>query len=75
VAAAVPTLVDVTELMGNEIFLHLTFPEGGDTFLARVDPRTEAKPGKEMLIAFNMAQMHAFDKETGLAIRDNSAPA
>jgi multiple sugar transport system ATP-binding protein len=59
-------MVDVTELMGNEIFLHLV--EGGKPFLARVDPRTRARPGQEVQVVFDMARMHAFDSETKQAI-------
>ena len=37
-AAPVETKVDVTELMGNEIFLYLV--AGENTIVARIDPRT-----------------------------------
>ena len=62
-AAPVRATVDVTELMGNEIFLHLLM-EDGKPFLARVDPRTEARPGHDIQVAFDVAQMHAFDPQT-----------
>jgi multiple sugar transport system ATP-binding protein len=62
-AAPVKCTVDVTELMGNEIFLHLLM-EDRKPFLARVDPRTKARPGHDVQVAFNMAQMHAFDPQT-----------
>ena len=59
--------VDVTELMGNEIFLHLML---GDTnFVARVDPRSKYKVGEEIQIAFDMDNFHIFDAETKQAIR------
>jgi len=64
--APVTAMVDVTELMGNEIFLHLV--EGGKPFLARVDPRTRARPGQEVRVVFDMARMHAFDPDTKQAI-------
>jgi multiple sugar transport system ATP-binding protein len=63
----VQTKVDVTELMGNEIFLYLT--TGEHSFVARVDPRTRAQMGDETEIAFNMNNMHLFDVETEQAIR------
>ena len=60
-------LVEVTELMGNEIFLHL---KTGDTlYVARVDPRTSFTMGDKVELAFNMGNMHIFDKETEQAIR------
>ena len=36
--------VEVTELMGNEVFLYLL--TGGNSYIARVDPRTKAKVGQ-----------------------------
>ena len=60
-ASMVKAHVDVTEMMGNETFLHLV---AGKTFLARVDPRTGARPCQEMDVAFDMDRMHAFDPET-----------
>ena len=44
--------VDVTELMGNEIFLYLV--SGKNTFVARVDPRSELRVGEQAQVAFNM---------------------
>jgi multiple sugar transport system ATP-binding protein len=58
--------VDVTELMGNEIFLYLL--AGENTFVARVDPRTNFKIGEKVVVAFNMDNFHLFDAETEQAI-------
>ena len=58
-AAPVQAQVDVTELMGNEIFLHLLAED--KLFLARVDARTQARPGREVQVVFDMERMHAFD--------------
>jgi multiple sugar transport system ATP-binding protein len=66
-AETVPTKVDVTELMGNEIFLYLV--SGPNNYVARVDPRTTFKMGDELEVAFNMDNFHIFDPETELAIR------
>ncbi len=63
----VDTTVDITELMGNEIFLFLK--SGKHEFVARVDPRTRAKIGEQMELVFNMENMHIFDQETEQAIR------
>jgi multiple sugar transport system ATP-binding protein len=59
--------VDVTELMGNEIFLYLL--TDGKTFIARVDPRTQARIGEDMDIVVNMDNVHIFDPKTEEAIR------
>jgi multiple sugar transport system ATP-binding protein len=66
--AAVEAKVDVTELMGNEIFLYLI--SGQDSFVARVDPRTSAKMGDRQQLVFNMANMHIFETaDDQLAVR------
>ncbi len=65
--ALVDTQVEVTELMGNEVFLYLK--SGDKNFVGRVDPRTQSRVGHKVQIAFNMDNMHAFDKETERAIR------
>ncbi len=59
IAEPVETKVDVTELMGNEIFLYLL--NGDHNFVARVDPRTRVDMGDEMKVVFNMANFHIFD--------------
>lgn len=63
--------VDVTELMGNEIFLYLVV--GDVDFVARVDPRTRFKIGEKVQVAFNMDNFHIFDpsldKENPPAVR------
>jgi multiple sugar transport system ATP-binding protein len=66
-AAQISAMVDVTELMGNEVFVYLT---AGDTsFVARVDPRTSARVGKAIDPVINVDRMHLFDAETELALR------
>ena len=59
--------VDVTELMGNEIFLHMM--SGQDSFVARVDPRSNLRIGEQCQVAFDMNNVHIFDAETEEAIR------
>ena len=59
--------VDVTELMGNEIFMYLL--SGKNSFVARVDPRSSHRIGAEVEIAFNMDNFHIFDAQSELAIR------
>jgi multiple sugar transport system ATP-binding protein len=54
--------VEVTELMGAETFLYLNLE--GQQITARVDPRTTAKTGDVLKIAFDVNKIHLFDKET-----------
>jgi len=57
----VPSTVDVTELMGNEIFLYLVV--GGQPYTARVDPRGYVKPGSTIEMAFNADNIHLFNAD------------
>ena len=66
-AARVETRVDVTEPMGNEVFLYLV--AGEHTFIARVDPRSRARMGDRLEVAFDMSQVQLFDRDTQAAIR------
>ena len=63
--------VDVTELMGNEIFLYLV--TGKTSFVARVDPRTGFQIGDHVQVLFNMDNFHIFDlstdRENPIAVR------
>jgi multiple sugar transport system ATP-binding protein len=60
-AAPVEGRVDVSELMGNEVFLYMV--AGESSFVGRVDPRTQARMGDRMQVMFNMDNMHLFDPE------------
>ncbi len=66
-ASPVHGKVDVTELMGNEIFVFVK--SGPHTFVARVDPRSRFHMDQEVELDFNMNNFHIFDKETEKAIR------
>ncbi len=59
--------VDVTELMGNEIFLYLM--SGKNTFVGRVDPRSQLRVGQQATVAFDMDNIHIFDAVSEQAIR------
>jgi multiple sugar transport system ATP-binding protein len=59
--------VDVTELLGREVVVHLM--SENIQFQGIFDPRTEARVGSSMGVTFNMDRMHVFDKETELVIR------
>ena len=60
--SAVEAHVDVTELMGAEIYLYLVI---GETQLtARVSSRSTVRAGQDITIAFDMSRIHIFDKDT-----------
>ena len=61
--------VEVTELMGAEIYLYLSFDgqedaTNGKNIIARVSARSTARAGDEIKVAFDTSRMHIFDKDT-----------
>ncbi len=65
-AQPIECTVDVTELMGNEIFVYLK--TGDNVFVARVDPRSQYHVDNKIQVVLNMNNMHIFDRETEQAI-------
>jgi len=58
--------VEVVEFLGNEFQLHLS--SAGQTFVARVDTRTQNQPGDSIRVGFDRSKLHVFDKQTEEAI-------
>ena len=59
--------VEVTELMGAEIYLYLVTSGAEDedqNLIARVSPRSEARAGDTIKIAVELPRVHVFDKDT-----------
>ncbi len=54
--------IKVYELLGAEVFLY--FDLGEFPITARVDPRSNARPGDTVRFAFDVEKIHVFDKET-----------
>ena len=54
--------VEVTELMGAEIYLYVSVD--GVPLTARVEPTSQAQPGDMINIALDVNKIHLFDKET-----------
>ena len=54
--------VEVTELMGAEIYLYLVTDE--TNIIARVSPRSKTRAGDIINVAFDMSRVHIFDKDT-----------
>jgi multiple sugar transport system ATP-binding protein len=62
----VETRVDLVEAMGSETYLYLV--KNDLQVVARVDSRSRAQNGDNFQAAFNLDRLHAFEKDTGLAI-------
>ena len=54
--------IDITELMGAEIYLYITVDE--QNIVARVSNNSKARQGDVVKIAFDMSRCHIFDKDT-----------
>ncbi len=62
--SVVEATVKVYELLGAEVFLYLGVDGLDHEITARVNPRTTARPGDRIRIAFDLSKMHVFDKDT-----------
>lgn len=75
--AQIEANVEVVEQMGNEMILYLE--EGGKNFIARTDPRTDARVGGRLNAVMNLDNMHIFDRDTELSLayenKQNAAKA
>jgi len=58
----IETDVEVTELMGAEIYLYLVAEE--QNLIARVSSRSTARAGDVIKVAIDMSRVHLFDKDT-----------
>ena len=58
--------VDVSEMMGAEIYLYLEYK--GNKMTARVAPTSKARNGDTVRVAFDPHKVHLFDIETELTI-------
>ena len=63
--------VDVTELMGAEIYLYLSVGDPEDeptSLIARVSSRSQSRAGDKIQVAVDMSRLHIFDKDTEVCI-------
>jgi multiple sugar transport system ATP-binding protein len=65
--------VDIVEPTGGDTYLHVL--AGSNQFVARVEPRTAAKPGEAIKLAFNLQRLHLFDAESQTSLREPEAGA
>jgi multiple sugar transport system ATP-binding protein len=61
-ATVIRAEAQLREYLGSEIDLHLVV--SGQEFVARVDDRTETRPGQGLNVVFDTAKMHVFDPAT-----------
>ena len=54
--------VEVTELMGAEIYLYLNV--GETNLIARVSNNSKSRAGDKINVAFDMSRLHIFDNDT-----------
>ena len=60
--STIDAYVDVTELMGAEIYLYLTV--GETSLIARVNARSTSRAGDNIKVALDVSRLHIFDKDT-----------
>jgi multiple sugar transport system ATP-binding protein len=69
--AAPPVLTDDTRELARDLGVHDTHHQRGtttSTFVARLDPRTQAREREPIELVVDTTRLHFFDPETGLGI-------
>ncbi len=70
IAASPETVIESTvrvyEMLGAEVYLYFDYE--GTSLTARVNPRTTARTGDTIKLAFDADKIHVFDKESELTI-------
>ncbi len=61
--STIEAFVDVTELMGAEIYLYLNVGEETN-LIARVSSRSTSRAGDTIKVAFDTSRLHIFDQDT-----------
>jgi multiple sugar transport system ATP-binding protein len=65
--ARIPSVIDVVEPLGSEIYLYLT--SGENSITARLEPGLKFRAGDNLALALNTEKVHLFDPETEKAVR------
>jgi len=66
--SVISTTVEVSELMGSEVYLYLDY--GGTQLTARVDSSSSSKHGDLIRIALNMKKIHLFDIDSEVSLHN-----
>lgn len=61
------TTIEVAELTGAETMIYANL--AGQEYVARLDSRSDFKPGEKLELAFDMNKVHFFDAQTELRIK------
>lgn len=61
----VRTNIEVTEPVGNEIFVYFTVPSVSGQFVSRIASDIQPETGKSFEMYFDTSKLHFFDKTTG----------
>ncbi|HHV60113.1 MAG TPA: sn-glycerol-3-phosphate ABC transporter ATP-binding protein UgpC [Clostridiaceae bacterium] len=62
--AVIDAEVEVVEMLGSETLLYMTIDGSTSNLIAKVNPRTKARTGDKIKIAFDANKIHLFDKDT-----------
>ena len=62
----ISTEVEVSELMGAEIYLYMTYQ--GQNLMARVAPTSKSRRGDKITVAMDTNKIHLFDPESELTL-------
>jgi multiple sugar transport system ATP-binding protein len=81
-AASLPVVIEITEQLGSETLVYFRIEgisseaSGGDTqgglggaFVARLDPRTNPRPGETLQLVVDVERAHFFDPADGNSLR------
>jgi multiple sugar transport system ATP-binding protein len=63
----IKTTVEVTELMGAELYIHAAI--ASTPIIARVSGQSQVRFNDQIKLQFHFDKMHLFDKETEVAVR------
>jgi multiple sugar transport system ATP-binding protein len=67
-SATVSARIESREYLGSDVNLYLVAEGGTEEFVARVDSRTQARPGDQIEVVFDAACVHAFDPASGRSV-------
>ncbi len=60
--------IEVTEPVGNEIFVYFKMNDTADQFVSRIPSDVHPEAGKNFELFFDTSKFHFFDKESGVAL-------
>jgi ABC-type sugar transport system ATPase subunit len=67
-SARVAAQVEVTEPVGNEIFVYFMVPNSPERYVSRIPADIQPEAGKTFDLYFDTSKFHFFDAATGVAL-------